>query len=70
MKIRTRIILLLSTIFVSFIIVFSLVIYFLTVNYGFSDFYDRLKTRTNTTIRIRLEHKGNNVYIERFKKNC
>ncbi len=68
MKIRTRIILLLSSTFVSFILIFGIVIYFLTSNYGFSDFYERLRTRANTTIRIRLEHSGDIKYLQRFKK--
>jgi len=67
MKIRTRIILLLSTTFAVLILVFSAFVYVLSSNYLFNDFYDRLKTRTNTTISIQLEH-GDRQSVKEFKE--
>ena len=68
MKIRTRIIVLLSSTFAGLILVFSVVVYVLSSNFVFDDFYDRLETRTNTTIRIELDHRGDQKYIRDFKK--
>ncbi len=67
MKIRTRIILLLSTTFAVLILVFSTFVYVLSSNYVFNDFYDHLKTRTNTTISIQLE-KGDGQSVKAFKE--
>ncbi|AEA45852.1 sensor histidine kinase [Fluviicola taffensis] len=68
MKIRVRIILLLSSTFASLILVFSIFVYVLSSNYVFNDFYDRLKTRTNTTIRIELDHSEDKKYVKQFKE--
>ncbi len=67
MKIRSRIILLLSTTFAVLILLFSAFVYVLSSNYVFNDFYDRLKTRTNTTIRIRLD-KRDGQSVKEFKE--
>jgi len=66
MKIRTRIILLLSTTFAVLILLFSTFVYVLSSNYVFNDFYDRLETRTYTTIRIRLD-KRDGQSVKEFK---
>ena len=68
MKIRVRIIWLLSTTFVVLVLLFSMVVYVLSSNYVFNDFYDRLETRTNTTIRIELDHRGDKEYVKKFKQ--
>jgi signal transduction histidine kinase len=60
--------LLLSTTFATLILVFSVFVYVLSSNYVFNDFYDRLKTRTNTTIRIELDHREDKEYVKQFKK--
>lgn len=69
MKIRVRIIWLLSTTFAVLVLIFSAFVYVLSSNYVFNDFYDRLKTRTNTTIHIELlDHRGDKEFIKQFKK--
>ncbi len=68
MKIRVRIIWLLSSTFVVLVLLFSAFVYVLSSNYVFNDFYDRLKTRTNTTIRIELDHRGDKEFVREFKQ--
>lgn len=68
MKIRIRIIWLLSTTFAFLVLVFSVFVYVLSSNYVFNDFYDRLKTRSNTTIRIELDHRGDREFVKDFKQ--
>lgn len=68
MKIRVRIIWLLSTTFAFLVLLFSAFVYVLSSNYVFNDFYDRLKTRTNTTIRIELDHRGDKQFVKEFKQ--
>jgi hypothetical protein len=68
MKIRVRIIWLLSTTFAFLVLLFSAFVYVLSSNYVFNDFYDRLKTRTNTTIRIELDHRGDKEFVKEFKQ--
>lgn len=68
MKIRVRIIWLLSSTFAVLVLLFSSVVYVLSSNYVFNDFYDRLKTRTNTTIRIELDHRGDKEFVKEFKQ--
>lgn len=68
MKIRVRIIWLLSSTFASLVLLFSAVVYVLSSNYVFNDFYDRLATRTNTTIRIELDHRGDKEFVKEFKQ--
>ncbi|WP_343632606.1 HAMP domain-containing sensor histidine kinase [Fluviicola sp.] len=68
MKIRVRIIWLLSSTFAVLILLFSTVVYVLSSNYVFNDFYDRLETRTNTTIRIELDHRGDKEFVREFKQ--
>ena len=68
MKIRVRIIWLLSSTFIVLVLLFSAVVYVLSSNYVFNDFYDRLKTRTNTTIRIELDHRGDKQFVKEFKQ--
>ncbi len=68
MKIRVRIIWLLSSTFAVLVLLFSTVVYVLSSNYLFNDFYDRLKTRTNTTIRIELDHRGDKEFVKEFKQ--
>ena len=68
MKIRTRIILLLSSTFAFLVLVFSIFVYVLSSNYVFDDFYDRLRTRTNTTIRIELDNHPDREFVKQFRK--
>lgn len=68
MKIRSKIIVLLSSTFAGLILIFSAIIYVLSSNYVFNDFYDRLETRTTTTIHIELDHRGDKQYIKDFKE--
>ncbi|WP_294674559.1 HAMP domain-containing sensor histidine kinase [uncultured Fluviicola sp.] len=68
MKIRVRIIWLLSSTFVVLVLLFSTIVYVLSSNYVFNDFYDRLETRTNTTIRIELDHRGDKEFVKEFKQ--
>lgn len=68
MKIRIRIIWLLSTTFAVLVLIFSAFVFVLSSNFVFNDFYDRLKTRTNTTIRIELDHRGDKESVKQFKR--
>lgn len=68
MKIRVRIIWLLSSTFAVLVLLFSAVVYVLSSNFVFNDFYDRLATRTNTTIRIELDHRGDKEFVKEFKQ--
>lgn len=68
MKIRTRIIWLLSSTFAVLVFLFGAIVYVLSSNYVFNDFYDRLETRTNTTIRIELDHRGDKEFVKEFKQ--
>lgn len=68
MKIRTRIILLLSSTFAFLVLVFSVFVYVLSSNYVFDDFYDRLRTRTNTTIRIELDNHPDREFVKEFRR--
>lgn len=67
MRIRTKIIGLLGVSFLTLIVLFSITIYWLISNYGFTDFYDRLETRTRLIARINLDHRGEKHYLEKFK---
>lgn len=68
MKIRVRIIWLLSSTFASLVLLFSAFVYVLSSNFIFNDFYDRLKTHTSTTIRIELDHRGDKEFVKAFKQ--
>lgn len=68
MKIRIRIIWLLTTTFAILVLIFSAFVFVLSSNYVFNDFYDRLKTRTSTTIRIELDHRGDKEFVKEFKQ--
>lgn len=65
MKTRYRITLMLSSIILGIILVFSLFLYTFVSNYAFTDFYKRLETRSNSTARITLDPE--NKYLEDFK---
>lgn len=67
MKTRNRIILLLSSIILSVILLFSGFIYVFISNFAFTDFYERLETRANYAARIRLD--PDNLHLHRFKTN-
>lgn len=67
MKTRNRIILLLSSIILSVILLFSGFIYVFISNFAFTDFYERLETRANYAARIRLD--PDNHHLTRFKTN-
>lgn len=68
MRIRSRIILLLSTTFAALVLIFSVFVYVLSSNYIFNDFYDRLKARTNTTIHIKLDKRTDKQFVKEFKE--
>ncbi|WP_247233155.1 ATP-binding protein [Telluribacter sp. SYSU D00476] len=55
MKITTRILLLLTGVFLSLILLLSGFIYYASANYSFEDFYKRLEIRAATTAKIYLE---------------
>lgn len=65
MKTRYRIILMLSSIILGIVLVFSLFLYTFVSNYAFTDFYKRLETRSNSTARITLDPQ--NKHLEDFK---
>lgn len=65
MKTRYRIILMLSSIIVGIVLVFSLFLYTFVSNYAFTDFYKRLETRSNSTARITLDPQ--NKHLEDFR---
>lgn len=65
MKTRYRIILMLSSIIIGVVLVFSLFLYTFITNYAFMDFYKRLETRSNSTASIYLEPESK--YLEDFK---
>ncbi|MGC4057156.1 MAG: HAMP domain-containing sensor histidine kinase [Chitinophagaceae bacterium] len=67
MKTRNRIILLLSSIIVGIILLFSGFMYVFISNFAFTDFYERLETRANYAARIRLD--PDNLHLTRFKTN-
>jgi signal transduction histidine kinase len=57
MKMKTRITLLLTTIFLSLILLYSGFIYYASVNYSFVDFYKRLEIRAVAAAKIQLENE-------------
>ncbi|RYF77841.1 MAG: two-component sensor histidine kinase, partial [Cytophagaceae bacterium] len=57
MTIRNRIALQFSLIVASILIVFSVVIYFVSATYRREEFYDRLKNKGRTTVRFLVEVK-------------
>lgn len=67
MKTRNRIILLLSSIMLAVILLFSGFIYVFISHFAFTDFYERLETRANYAARIRLD--PDNLHLVRFKTN-
>ncbi len=67
MKTRTRIVLLLFSIFFSLIIVFSIFIFYFTSQYSFNDFYKRLEIRAYSTARVELDNKDYSEVIKEFK---
>lgn len=60
MKTQTKIILLLSSIFLLFTLIFSGFIYYSIANYSYDDFFKRLEIRAITTATIKLE-SGNDT---------
>jgi signal transduction histidine kinase len=66
MRTRYRIILMLSSIILGIILVFSLFLYTFISSYAFMDFYKRLETRSNSTAHIYLEKDNEN--LEKFRK--
>lgn len=57
MTIRNRIALQFSIIVASILVVFSLVIYFVSSTYRREEFYERLKSKARTTVRFLVEVK-------------
>lgn len=55
MKIRSKIVWLLASIFMVLILAFSIFIYYFISSYSFTDFYERLETRSKSFARIELE---------------
>lgn len=68
MNSKTKIILLLSLIFLSFILLYSGFIYYASANYSFVDFYKRLEIRAVTTAKITLENEQDINAIKEVKK--
>lgn len=68
MKIRSKIILLISGTFVSMLLLFALVVYYLSDNFVFNDFYDRLSSRTLATYEIEVKSHEEGRKIQDFKE--
>lgn len=67
MKTQNKIILLLSTILLSFILVFGGFIYYTFTQYSYQDFHERLHIRAVTTAKIQLEYHREGSYLKSFK---
>lgn len=67
MKIRTRIVLILVSIFFGIILVFSVFIYVFNSRYAFDDFYKRLEIRSYSTARAELDEQSAGQLIREFK---
>lgn len=67
MKTQNKIILLLSSILLSFILVFGGFIYYTFTQYSYQDFHERLHIRAVTTAKIQLEHHREGSYLKSFK---
>jgi signal transduction histidine kinase len=68
MKTRSRIVLMLSGIFLGLIVAFSTFLYVFISRYYFSDFYERLETRSISTAHSELEKHDDSQWVKRFKK--
>ncbi|TDB60108.1 ATP-binding protein [Arundinibacter roseus] len=68
MKIKTKIILLLSVILLSLIFLYSGFIYYASASYSFEDFYKRLEIRAITTAKIQLENRQDLNAIKEVKQ--
>jgi signal transduction histidine kinase len=68
MKTRSKIVLILVSIFLSLILLFSGFIYFFISRYSFQDFYERLETRSISTAKSELEDHSDTKWVKRFKK--
>ncbi len=67
MRIRTRIIVILISVFVALILAFSFFIYFFVSRYSFTDFFKRLEIRSYTTAKIEFEQESESELIKSFK---
>ena len=67
MKTQNKIIILLSSILLSFILVFGGFIYYTFTQYSYQDFHERLHIRAVTTAKIQLEHHREGSYLKSFK---
>jgi signal transduction histidine kinase len=67
MRIRTRIIVILISVFIGLILAFSFFIYFFVSRYSFTDFFKRLEIRSYTTAKIEFEKEGESELIKNFK---
>jgi hypothetical protein len=67
MKIRTKIVWILVSIFFGIILVFSLFIYVFNSRYAFDDFYKRLEIRSYSTARAELDEQSGADLIREFK---
>ena len=67
MRIRTRIIVILISVFVALILAFSFFIYFFVSRYSFTDFFKRLEIRSYTTAKIEFEKESESELIKSFK---
>lgn len=67
MRIRTRIIVILVSVFVGLILAFSFFIYFFISRYSFNDFFKRLEIRCYTTAKIEFEKESESKMIKSFK---
>ncbi|OYU64861.1 MAG: two-component sensor histidine kinase [Cytophagaceae bacterium BCCC1] len=67
MKTQNKIILLLSSILLSFILVFGGFIYYTFTQYSYQDFHERLHIRAVTTAKIQLEYHREGSYLKSFK---
>lgn len=67
MKIRTKIVWILVSIFFGIILVFSMFIYVFNSRYAFDDFYKRLEIRSYSTARAELDEQSGADLIREFK---
>ena len=67
MKTRSKIVLMLVSIFFLLILMFSIFIYVFISRYAFTDFYERLETRSYSMAKIEIDRHSDRELIQKFK---